>query len=80
MDDDEAAAADPGGWTRRKMARGREDISAYLAYIQRSAVAVVDSVDLPLSADMPYLRRQDLSVWQAPDEPYFVDEDEAPGC
>jgi len=63
-----AEAADRNDWTPQKIGRARDDLDHYLAYVQRSIVAVVDGVDLPPDADRPYLRRVDMAVWRAPDE------------
>lgn len=62
---DNASRAD---WTEQKVDRACEDVAAYLAYMRRSLVALINEQDLPPDAAPPHLRRVDMAVWLAPDE------------
>jgi hypothetical protein len=60
--------ADRGDWTQAKTERARKDVAAYLSYVHRSLVALINEEEMPANAAAPHLRRVDMSVWIAPDE------------
>ena len=61
-------ATERSAWTPAKIARARDDVVAYLQYVHRSLLALINEHDLPADAPMPVLRRVDMAVWLAPDE------------
>jgi hypothetical protein len=62
----------PTDWTREKVDRANEDVNGYFGYVQRTLVALAKGVQVSASAPAPVLRRSDMGIWQAPDEPYFT--------
>jgi hypothetical protein len=65
---DSVTPTDPAEWTTNKISRARDDIQAYIGYVQRTLAAVVDGAEIPPDAPMPVLHRTDWVVWLAPDE------------
>jgi hypothetical protein len=59
---------DRSDWTEPKINRARDDVGAYLRYVRRSLLALINEQDLPPDASMPVLQRVDMAVWPAPDE------------
>jgi hypothetical protein len=62
-------------WTRERVDRANEDVNGYFAYVQRTLVAIANGSEAPAPATAPVLGRSDMSIWQAPDEPYFTSSD-----
>ncbi len=65
---DSVTPANPADWTTNKIGRARDDIQAYIGYVRRTLVAVVDDAAIPPDAPMPVLHRTDWAVWLLPDE------------
>lgn len=56
-------ASGPDEWTSIKIARARQDVEAYIAYVRESVLAVADGRKLPPTVKAPYLRRSGNEVW-----------------
>jgi hypothetical protein len=65
---DSVTPVNPAEWTTNKIGRARDDVQAYVGYVRRTLVAVVDGAEVPPDAPMPVLHRMDWPVWLAPDE------------
>lgn len=71
-----ASAGDDCSWRdHHQRRRAMHDVLSYAAYVRRNLVAIIDESPLPKDADPPILLRPEMSVWQPPDEPYYVDGD-----
>jgi hypothetical protein len=57
-------AVDDSYWTEQKIGRAHDDVTHYIEYVRDSLVAVIEGREPPAWVDPPYLRRDEMDVWQ----------------